>query len=1194
MLNNIEQRAFPVVSTVIPFPETTQAPRATQAQSSAPNSPAPVSPPPQRKTGLAADLADKENLKSLGHKLQQIASQLGKEATPQVVLAALGSTPLDIHPESSYADEAGDSVTLETFIKKILGLPLPSSYFHLTGLAFSVTNRAMESSFGNLGGALSWPVPLSTDEQHRLRAITLNQEHALGDKPLVAQTKGGVLEFLRYQQSIATGPRDEPAKILQALISTPQAQLMGKDLQERMQGILSDTSGTDYLLAGIALQLDPESITAPHRNQIAGFDLASRDHWGKPASVVIDGLTQWLSDKGKTTAELAKVGAYLLLAGRAPVYLIKDIPDSIKYGSHAWVDLAVAAATIEARTPGKILNMTFAQVMLEAESASLMDPNVTRIAQREALIDWGKVNGLPSDSAHQKDDYLYTADELATLVTAFNARRTEMAVAAEAFEMDIPSRKEMARAVLKERFPELETLFEERLIHVSRKETDSVGRVRYSTVEVGPHSLLDIAMMDLCAPNLVFTSDDQRIPVTQLNANHRFGVRDAFESEFKTIIEKKKQGTQIYIKHLISQLPVEDRKNFQFGTITFYQQHSRTLGTGFIGSTNHGRNESLLVKIERDGVTSEYKIDFNAGLIQAVSAGKAAPRHDRQANLLHETKVFQPAGADTLLEPERAPASGAPGDTFASSRVQLIADAFVEHINFDDKALKQQALGQTTADKNHTRADAVNEFLLDLIPFRSAINNFRAGNIGAGALDLGLDLFGFLTAGVGTAGKVFKIAGTTASRLVKGARAAKAIGMATISTLNPLGGLGDLSIGTWNLAVRGKKAAIAGLKRLGAIKASPDLVEASKRFDATSIGTFKHNNVVFEDQAVLISDKWYAYNPATRQPYGWPLENFVPSAHMHTDDFGKWATAKDNTKKIDDATINNWKATVARHRTGPGAQAFAAGYEQGNIQRINGLSKSSKIEDLMKLANDKTLTAEQVGILTRRYDDIAYEVGRAGSARFIDTIEPRFGTVTPMPQVIYLTMTKQLSDGQCAALSRVMATAVEHGKEQELIRNMYKAAAFPKDPASIGFMEKLKKLQNQVGNQTSFYAGKPHRQVTYQTMVKELGDATASKSLMIDSPGHAMAAGVKVNGDEKVFYFYDPNYGHASFSSADAMESGLARLFNDKKLGPKYKTHAVDRNALEFKVFDHDSEWPIKNSVLPADVEALYNAPISS
>jgi hypothetical protein len=113
-------------------------------------------------------------------------------------------------------------------------------------------------------------------------------------------------------------------------------------------------------------------------------------------------------------------------------------------------------------------------------------------------------------------------------------------------------------------------------------------------------------------------------------------------------------------------------------------------------------------------------------------------------------------------------------------------------------------------------------------------------------------------------------------------------------------------------------------------------------------------------------------------------------------------------------------------------------------------------------------------------------------------------------------------------------------------------------------------------------------------MIKELSDSPIQKSVMIDSPGHAMAAGVKIKNGEKIFWYYDPNFGVASFSSAEAMKGGLHRLFHDKKLNVQYRTHGVDRNTLEFKVFDHDDEWMKKNSVFDADVRSLYDIPLTT
>lgn len=173
----------------------------------------------------------------------------------------------------------------------------------------------------------------------------------------------------------------------------------------------------------------------------------------------------------------------------------------------------------------------------------------------------------------------------------------------------------------------------------------------------------------------------------------------------------------------------------------------------------------------------------------------------------------------------------------------------------------------------------------------------------------------------------------------------------------------------------------------------------------------------------------------------------------------------------------------------------------------------------MRLATEQGMTAEQIGVLVRRYDDIAYRIGKSRSTRFINSIEPRFGNVMPMPQVVYFSQTAQLSDGQCAALSRAMATAMAQGKEATVIKNLYTAAAFPADPASRRFIERLRKLQDQVGGETSFHARMPLRQLSYQNMVKELDAATASKSLMIDSPRHAMAAGVRIENGQRAFTF---------------------------------------------------------------------------
>jgi hypothetical protein len=178
-----------------------------------------------------------------------------------------------------------------------------------------------------------------------------------------------------------------------------------------------------------------------------------------------------------------------------------------------------------------------------------------------------------------------------------------------------------------------------------------------------------------------------------------------------------------------------------------------------------------------------------------------------------------------------------------------------------------------------------------------------------------------------------------------------------------------------------------------------------------------------EVAAVTWNGHWYALDPVTLKPHGLPLKDFLPSPRIEVDDFKKWATATSSpsVRTISDDVIKQWHKTVNAHR---GKTDFDDGYRIGDANNVPGLSKAKKPADFMSLVNNGNFTAEQVGIIVRKYDDYAYEFGRRGAARFTDNIEPRFGTVFPIPQSSYIGMTHQLSEGQCAAISRLMATAI--------------------------------------------------------------------------------------------------------------------------------------------------------------------------
>ncbi|WP_164699481.1 hypothetical protein [Pseudomonas sp. BRG-100] len=1167
---NIERRALSSVSSAIPFPEETQAPDTPQTQSTLSSPPARTSLIPSRKTGLVAQLADKENLKSLGQKLQQIAAKLGEEAQPSAVLAALGSTPLDIHPGSSYAEEAGGSVTLETFIKKFLGLPLPSSHVQLTGLASTVTSRSLENPLGNLSGALSWPVPLSKDEQQRLRNITLNQEHALGDKPLLMQTKGGVLEFLRYQQPITTGPQDDPAKILLALIRTPQAQLMGKDLQERMQGLASDSSVTDYLLAGITLQLDPESITAPHRNKIAGFDLASNQHWGKPASTIIDNLSNWLIDKGKTSPEMAKVGAYLLLAGRAPEYLIKDIPSSVKVGSALWAQLTIAAAKIEAHTPGRVPGMTYAEVLIAAESLPA-NTYAVQTAQRDALILWGGARNLLD--RHNSEP---TPSQIEQVRVAYNNHLKSLTDISSSIQVPIPNRTEMALDCLKAEFPDVDPAVFEARVLAMRYTGD--GPLRG---DPRMRSMLDILLEgERLGEKYAWITNDKRLPITAFNRFARTEECDItanFMDQYEKAITAQKKGHHGMVKHLIGELPLEDRKNFEFGKLEyFYNDEYRKTKNGRLELVK--RDRTLYVKTTREGVETLYHINTSTGsiekkneLISNFPGLLPLEKTNKAGEQLHAiSRPYHPFTNSPAPDSAEKPGSDAIPNSFDSSRTNAIASFYLEKMDLDRKELLNYAKSVTSFEHDRMGDSQVGEFLLNLIPFRPAVNNIRQGNYGEAVSDLAFDILGFLTFGVGKAAQAGNAALKGVRTLSAGARAvktAKLFGAMAIDSLNVLGGLvgGITGVGTVL-----HKIATKGLECVNMLKGatgSYDLLKAaSKQEGIVATGTYKVTEQTVEGGAVFREGKWYAYDPITQKPYGAALDDFTPATVA--------ANGQINSNFIDwiarYAAPNPSTSREIFRDTLESAQrndsvAYMRGFNSGRVEDVPGYHPTMKQSEVRDLAVTKTNDPEAVGTLAKEIQKRMAHTSLEHYKAFQNEIVAQGGKAYAMPQNLYLSQTDLASNGECAAIVNTMALAILHGRRDQFISNFMKAVGNADDPNVKAFRKQLNQMHQVLSSQ--YHGTQPFSQLPYTDIIDNLSKATPPTLLAISTKDHGLLAGVTLNkNNEKEWFFFNPNFGLATFADEASMRRGLEVSLNSGWAAGTLKPVDVASGVPEFNV----------------------------
>ncbi|UII74175.1 membrane-targeted effector domain-containing toxin [Pseudomonas sp. HN11] len=801
--------------------------------------------------GFKQQLADQQNFRTLARKLIELAGRLDENVASHAILAALKATPMNVAPGSTSSDEAS-STTLENYIVAN-GLPLPDSRSSLTALANAVIDRSLEHPLGNFGGALSWPLPLSTEEQARLRLMAMSQEHHLADKPLVMQLKGGLLEFLRYQAPLPEGALNDPIKVLEALVGSAQGQLMGAALQQGMNGAPTEDSANDYLMAAMILQLDPQYFTEPQPNKVAGFDVSSDAHWGKPLSTIVDGLSTHLSDSQKTSTEMAKTAAHLLLSMKAPELLIKDVPATVVYGSAAWVRLSVAAAAIEAQTPGKVQNMTFAQVMAEADSASLTDSAVTQNAQIAALRVWSVANGILAPAQAGR----YNAADIEVARNAFNQQTLDQVEASSLIQTEMPSRKAIALARLKERFGE-DVPFEEKLLKVhDGKQASSQPLYDPNRAPAGLFSLLDIAMSGL--HNYDWISQDARINTALEGKSLKFDVKTEFGNQLDKAINDKKKGIGVAISHMIAQLPLADRQNLEYGQLEFYQLDTYRLGMGFIGRTLETKNEQLYVKASGANGNAVYELDLKQQSITKVNDRVLTHERERNGSLVYPIKEFTPAAHAGFSQNTKAGTPLPTPSSFTSARTSAIADTFVEHLDIGNRDMIKQAKGATTFDKQMDAEWAVTNFFLDLIPFRSAIHNFQNGDYLDGAIDLAMDIFSFVTAGLGTAAKGAKIATKAVSLSNKALQLSKIVGTTVISEFNPLSGIGDLLQGGARLASKGltKAKIAAGLTH--------------PAYGTVTWSSFKAGDRTLETSTVLLNGKSYAYDPVKRRPYGSPL-----------------------------------------------------------------------------------------------------------------------------------------------------------------------------------------------------------------------------------------------------------------------------------------------------------------------------------
>ncbi|WP_395599801.1 hypothetical protein [Pseudomonas sp. B19125] len=1095
---------------------------------------------------LRTQLADQQNLRNLAEQLRGIDTRTyGKPVTPDNVSFGLNNSRLTPHKDSAYAHVQPAAQTLATVITH-LGFELPRTVDEMAALAQKLEQKALQHPLGDFGGALTWPMPMAKADQHSIRAFLKSDTTGLPGLPLPPHGNG-VLTYLLSGSSVSQSDLQDPTVTIQKLLDSPKARALGLALQAHLQGAATDNSLYDYVLAAIHLGLDPDSLRAPERNKIAEWPLHAPDHWGQRPSEVTACLSRHLEKNGRANSSTVKLATHLLLSRVAPQFLIKDIPDSVKIGSVAWFNLTVAAAAIEAERPGTVANMTFAEVMCDAQKCAPSAANAH--AQTRALVDWGVANGVFVANAEDS----YSPERLNTLKDEFNRQVSKRLVASQTLDKALPTREGIARTKLIERFGDLGALFDLKVLGTDqyRGEPGQVGLG-------GMHSLLDIAMMDMPNPR-PFMSTDPRIPLEALNSNPRFGVQEAFDQQFARAIADKKDAVATTVQHMISQLLLEDREKFDFGKLEFFYERTSRLSTGFWGSTPDKNQPELLVKVELEGQITTYEIDLNRGTIEEVPLSRITQPKPMIANRVFTVNQVKLEGADSRLSTEQ-PVKDGPLDSFNSERSHRIGTVFAEHLELDDPAIKELARGQTTLDTLQGGPKPLSNFLLNLIPFRSAVINFQNGNYGDGIFDLTLDIFGFLSAGAATAGKLIKIGGSALSTGAKGLKAVQIIGASTLGLLNPVSGLGDLAVGGLKLLGKGGNYLLSkGADAISALKA------ASNTHGIVATGTFKRAGRAVEEAAVFQKGKWYSYNPGTQQPYGTGLTDFKPVTVAANgeinNNFIDWLATY--VAPVPNATGDQFRqALQAAQQSNP--VAYARGLS-GVVDDIPGYHSSMRVSQIKSLAVSKAGNPEAIGTLAKEIEKRMAIQSLESFKTFEAEVLAEGGKAYIMPQNFYLSQTDLASNGECAALVNTMALAILNNRRDAFINNFFKAARNANDTKVQAFRKELNEMHQVLREQ--FHGIQRVSQVPYTDVAARLSTASPPTLLKISTQNHGLLAGVTLDkNNQKEWFFFNPNFGLATFPNEASMRKGLEVSLNSGKTAGTLDPVAVTKGVPEYHI----------------------------
>lgn len=826
------------------------------------------------------ELGDSVNKFTLLQKLREI-----RESNIGAVGGALASKRIPTHPDSSYRQ---DSQRAESSVADLLaadGWHVPENQDELDNLIRALAAPALPApANGNFGGALAWPEPMAIEDQAELfRIVTDNQPPLPGLDGDERLGSADVLSALVKQVPRSVLRQGDPNTTVEWILDSSLGQRLGEELKKRLGEVAKYSTAQEVLLTALAVTLDAQSLDEPKLNHVAGFNLATPEFSGQPLSVIKQGLIDHLVQTHKTTAEAAPLAAMLLLSRAAPELLVKDLPASVAYGSFAWLALKSAVGRIEATSPGASARMTFAEVIAFDAIDPVTDEQeqIQQQTQQPATLEWGKLHGLLPMSGP------YSAKQMADTRLAISTQQQAMLSALNAFVAPVPTQRSVALAELKARFGE-GIPFEEKSIRSHVTTTDSHNLTPSITLDpVGSYSLLDLYLAKKAGLGVGWHSSNAKITKEMIEAV--VTLPDPIEKQgaaFDEYAGNLSHGWSTVTKNLISNLPVEDRKNIESGKLTVYQRGEsvRTEVTTPNGSHSSerfasiGNDRSLIIKTERNGLTVYYEFDPQRNVMRKRDDWKDSFKEGLQgpevktSNGIYSDDFTAPAiqrlkpSADSAAQEQAGDDSTDLPKSFSSNRSEYLGTLLSDNIiaSYQLGALKDSTRETTTFDKEAEKTEFMRNLVLGVIPGGAALWNLANGRYIEAAGDVIFDVVMYATtAGFGKAGGAAK--GVRAVRRPFGKSLANNLRKEVASSAARLH---DFTPG---LRTNAQPAAQLNKQQLRAVSRRADLVEGTVR---TRDGVEGYKTLAKFDHA---TGTLYAFDLKKNRMYGPPLNSFEPA-----------------------------------------------------------------------------------------------------------------------------------------------------------------------------------------------------------------------------------------------------------------------------------------------------------------------------